>query len=370
MTSSIRLPTDAALRSAVPSALYDWYKVNARTLPWRVPPHSQSLPDPYHVWLSEIMLQQTTVAAAIPYFQRFIERWSDVGALAATDEADVMAAWAGLGYYARARNLVRCARLVAASGGLFPDNEETLRALPGIGAYTAAAIAAIAFGRRAVVVDANVERVVARLFAVAEPLPGARSRIRTLAESITPDMRAGDHAQAMMDLGSMICTPRAPMCGQCPLSGECMAYRSDVAGDLPRKQVKPPKPQRSGTAFWVERDGHVLLVRRSGSGILAGMRGLPDDGWSARSDGSGELPATGPWQLHKERVAHVFTHLRLDLRIASYKGADPSLVHARIDSAAQWWPLVRIDDAGLPTLYAKAARLVMNGRRGKEVQSR
>jgi A/G-specific adenine glycosylase len=272
-----------------------------------------------------------------------------------------MAAWAGLGYYARARNLLACARAVVAEGGAFPDNEEGLRELPGLGAYTAAAVAAIAFGRRAVVVDANVERVVARLFAIDIPLPGGRSAIREGAERITPDERAGDFAQAMMDLGATICTTRNPRCMLCPLSGDCTGYRIGQPERFPVKPAKTAKPQRQGRAFWIARNCpsgvEVWLVRREGKGMLGGMRALPDDGWRARADGSGEGPLAGPW-TPGGAVSHVFTHFSLTLNLALYSGSDwASLPRA----AGEWWPLDRLEEAGLPTLFAKAARLALAG---------
>ncbi|RYE04217.1 MAG: A/G-specific adenine glycosylase, partial [Sphingomonadales bacterium] len=233
---------------AIHADLLDWYDRHARTLPWRAPPGANA-PDPYRVWLSEIMLQQTQVASATPYFEKFTARWPDFAALAAADDMDLMAAWAGLGYYARARNLLACAREVATMGAL-PGTEAELRKLPGIGGYTAAAIAAIAFGQRAVVVDANVERVVSRLFAVEEPLPGARKRIHALTDTITPDARAGDFAQAMMDLGSGICTVRAPRCMLCPLRAACNGFASGAPERFSVKAAKTAKPQRYGTMFW------------------------------------------------------------------------------------------------------------------------
>ncbi len=343
-----------ASSSAVPAALLPWYDAHARVLPWRAAP-GEPLPDPYRVWLSEVMLQQTTVAAVIPYFKRFTERWPSVSALAAAQDAEVMAAWAGLGYYARARNLLACARAVATGGGEFPDTEEGLRALPGLGAYTAAAVAAIAFGRRAVVVDANVERVVARLFAIDEPLPGARKANRAAADTITPDVRAGDFAQAMMDLGSGICTSRAPKCLLCPLAAMCAARAAGEPEHYPLKTAKKPKPQRSGRAFWIERDDAVFLVRRVGAGMLGGMRALPDDGWMARADGTGEVPIGGAWQP-AGLVQHVFTHFALELQLLVYRGKE----WASLDSEqGEWWPLARIGEAGLPTLFDKAARLAL-----------
>jgi A/G-specific adenine glycosylase len=338
----------------IATALLAWYDRQARALPWRAPPGA-ALPDPYRVWLSEVMLQQTTVAAVLSYFTRFTERWPTVMDLAAAEDAEVMAAWAGLGYYARARNLLACARAVAASGGAFPDSEETLRQLPGLGAYTAAAVAAIAFGRRAVVVDANVERVVARYFAIGEPLPAARKAIRAAADSITPPERAGDFAQAMMDLGATICAVRAPRCLLCPVSGGCAAYRAGEAEHFPVKPAKIAKPARQGRAFWIVRNGQVWLVRRPGKGMLGGMRALPDDGWSARGDGSGQGPLAGPW-APAGLVSHGFTHFSLALHLALYSGSDwASLTR----EAGEWWPLDRLDEAGLPTLFAKAARLAL-----------
>nr|WP_232367453.1 A/G-specific adenine glycosylase [Altererythrobacter lutimaris] len=335
-----------------------WYDQHARDLPWRNPP-GLPVPDdpdwPYRVWLSEVMLQQTTVAAVKPYFARFVETWPTVEALAEAEDAEIMSAWAGLGYYSRARNLAKCAREVAQLGG-FPRTEAELLKLPGLGAYTAAAIAAIAFGERAVVVDANVERLVSRLFAIEEPLPSARKAIRERADSITPNERAGDFAQAMMDLGSQICTTRAPKCLLCPLLEDCLSRANGIAESLPVKLPKKAKPQRKGTAFWIERgEGkrrEVWLVTRQGTGMLGGMRALPDDGWSAREDGSGEAPLKGEWEP-LGAVSHVFTHAALTLSVVHYSGDHLP------EGEGGWWPIARIEDAGLPTLFAKAARLAL-----------
>ena len=340
------------MAATVSDILLDWYDRHARDLPWRAPPGTP-LPDPYRVWLSEVMLQQTTVAAVKPYFEAFTGRWPDVAALAAAPEDDVMAAWAGLGYYSRARNLVKCARAVAARGG-FPTTEAELRELPGLGAYTAAAVAAIAFAQRAVVVDANVERVVARLFAIDTPMPAARKPIRVAADAITPARRAGDFAQAMMDLGSSVCTAREPRCLLCPLAKACKARATGDPARLPVKAPKKPKPLRRGRAFWIEREGEVWLVRREGKGMLGGMRALPDDGWSARADGTGEAPMPGTWESAGV-VRHVFTHAALELSVVVQRNAPAP------DAQGEWWPIDRIDDAGLPTLFAKAARLVLAG---------
>lgn len=342
-----------ASADAISTALLTWYHGQARVLPWRSPPGTPP-PEPYRVWLSEVMLQQTTVAAVGPYFAKFLARWPTVLDLAAAEDAEVMAAWAGLGYYARARNLLACARAVAALGGAFPRTEEQLRQLPGLGAYTAAAVAAIAFAQRATVVDANVERVVARLFAIGETLPAGRKPIRTRAEEITPDMRAGDFAQAMMDLGATVCTNRNPRCLLCPLAKMC-AGRLHGAEQFPVKPAKVSKPQRRGQAYWIERDGKVWLVQRQGSGMLGGMRALPDDGWIARADGSGTAPLTGQWSAAGS-VRHSFTHFDLDLQLMLYSGGDLDRLAAE---SGEWWPLDRIAEAGLPTLFAKAARLAL-----------
>ena len=328
------------------------YRKNARELPWRAAPGT-ALPDPYHVWLSEIMLQQTTVAAVIPYFERFTSRWPSFAALAAADDADVMAAWAGLGYYARARNLVACAKVVSrVHRGRLPETEAELLKLPGIGSYTAAAITSIAFGRRAVVVDANVERVVARLFAIDTPLPAGKVEIRAATGAITPDKAAGDFAQAMMDLGAGICSVRNPSCKICPLLAYCVAGQAGTAEQFPVKPPKRAKPHRTGTAYWIERDDHVWLVRRGGSGMLAGMRALPDDKWSAKSDGDGGPPFAGEWRILPTQVSHVFTHFSLSLSIAVT--ASPDDDHSLGDG--EYWPLNSLDKAGLPTLFSKVAK--------------
>jgi A/G-specific adenine glycosylase len=349
---------DASAQS-VSEMLLGWYDRHARSLPWRAPPGAPP-PEAYRVWLSEVMLQQTTVAAVIPYFERFTARWPTVAALAAEEDGEVMAAWAGLGYYARARNLLACARAVTAGGGVFPETEADLRELPGLGAYTAAAVAAIAFDQRAVVVDANVERVTARLFAIGEALPAARPAIRARAESITPLHRSGDFAQAMMDLGATICTTRNPRCLLCPLADACAAYRAGEAELYPVKPAKAAKPERQGRAFWIERDGEVWLVRREGKGMLGGMRALPDDGWVARRDGSDVPPLAGPWQSGGV-VRHVFTHFSLELNLQLYSSNDWDSLSLE---AGEWWPLDRLDEAGLPTLFAKAARLAMAAKEG------
>jgi A/G-specific adenine glycosylase len=340
--------------ASISASLLDWYDRNARDLPWRLPPGA-ALPDdpawPYRVWLSEVMLQQTTVVAVKPYFAKFLAIWPTVEALAAASDDDVMAAWAGLGYYSRARNLLKCARAVAERGG-FPSTEAELRALPGLGDYTAAAVAAIAFGRRAVVVDANVERVVARLFAIEEPLPKARKAIRAAVDTVTPAARAGDFAQAMMDLGANVCTTRTPRCLLCPLAEACAGRRE---GEPERLPVKPPKkavPERRGTAFWITRGGgaEVWLVTRPADGMLGGMRALPDDGWSAQADGAGAPPLAGEWRS-LGAVRHGFTHASLTLEVIALEAP------MQPQGEGQWWPVGTLGEAGLATLFAKAARL-------------
>jgi len=298
------------------------------------------------------MLQQTTVPAVKAYFAKFLERWPTVDDLAAAANDDVMAAWAGLGYYARARNLHKCAQVVAEEhGGRFPDTEAGLLELPGIGGYTAAAVAAIAFDRRAVVVDANVERVVARLFAVEDPLPVARAEIGKLAERITPDLRVGDFAQAMMDLGATICTPRTPACAICPLVHGCAGQASGAPDFYPRKRPKAAKPVRRGTMFWLESDGAVLLVRRPARGLLGGMRALPTGPWTETDPGLSEAPATADWrEIGSGR--HVFTHFALDYRVMVATSTARS-------NQGEWWPIDQLDAAGLPTVFARAARIAI-----------
>jgi A/G-specific adenine glycosylase len=328
------------------NALLRWYVVDKRSLPWRA--EGEERPDPYRVWLSEIMLQQTTVASVRPYFEKFTGRWASVKALAAAEEAEVMSAWAGLGYYARARNLIACARAVAASGGAFPDNEAELRKLPGIGRYTAAAIASIAFGRRAVVVDSNVERVVARLFAVKRELPAAREDIYALAGSITPEQGCGDFAQAMMDLGATICTPRDPSCQICPLAQLCVARKEGAPSRYPLKRARGRRPQKQGNAFWLQHDGHVLLVRRPPKGMLGGMLSLPTGAWGQNVPLKEGAPAAADWQ-EAGAVDHVFTHFALNMRLYCAEAGGR-------EAEGSWWPVDRLSEAGLPTLFVKLAQ--------------
>jgi A/G-specific adenine glycosylase len=332
--------------------LMPWYSEHARVLPWRNPPGSPKPQDPnwpYQVWLSEIMLQQTTVRAVKSYYAKFIRNWPTLNDLARAEEVDVMTAWAGLGYYARARNLVKCARQVS-ERGKFPDNEEELRKLPGLGDYTSAAILAIAFDKRAVVVDTNVERIVARLFNVREALPYAKKILRLRTDEITPQKNTGDFAQAMMDLGAAICTSSNPKCTICPLKNECQGRADGNPSALPIRQKKADKKIIQGHSFWHERKGKVWLVTRPKQGILGGMRALPDDGWTSKRNGTG-IPSSFVDGQNLGFVRHTFSHFSLELNVVT-TSANP-------DGQGGWWPVKEIYGAGMPTLFLKAARLVL-----------
>lgn len=339
---------DKVIGKAISAPLLAWYDRHARDLPWRVPPGAGRA-DPYRVWLSEVMLQQTTVAAVKDYFIRFTTLWPRVQDLAAAPDAQVMAEWAGLGYYARARNLLACARAVAAAGGRFPDTREGLLALPGIGPYTAAAIASIAHDAPETVVDGNVERVVARLFAVQTPLPAAKPELTRLAATLTPRQRPGDYAQAMMDLGATVCAPRNPACILCPVAGDCDARAQGIAADLPRRAPKTPKPQRTGIA-WVARSGDaVLLEQRPAKGLLGGVLAFPSTGWDGR-----EMPPPGPaeWRDIGE-VRHVFTHFNLSLTVMAGELTGPPMRGHPV-------PLRDFDRSALPGLMRKVWDLFRN----------
>jgi A/G-specific adenine glycosylase len=325
--------------------LLEWYDRHARVLPWRVPPGSGGRADPYRVWLSEVMLQQTTVAAVMSYFHRFTSLWPDVQALAAAPDAQVMAEWAGLGYYARARNLLACAREVAARGG-FPQTRAGLLELPGIGPYTASAIAAIAFDQSETVVDGNVERVMARLFDEHTPLPVAKPILTAHAARLTPRARPGDYAQAVMDLGATICTPRNPACGICPLREPCLARARGTAAALPAKVAKAAKPVRLGLVYLGRRvDGAWLLERRPPSGLLGGMLGWPGTEW--REGGLVDAPpCLGDWHDLGAEVRHTFTHfhLRLGVRVANLA----------LDTPGTFLPAHDFSPRALPTVMRKA----------------
>ena len=336
-------------------ALLAWYDRARRRLPWRAAPGDRA--DPYRVWLSEVMLQQTTVATVGPYFEDFLAAWPTVAALAAAPLDAVLARWAGLGYYARARNLHACARHVARHlGGRFPDSEEGLRALPGIGAYTAAAIAAIAFDHPATVVDGNVERVVARLFAIETPMPTAKPELRRIGESLVPPDRPGDFAQALMDLGATICTPRKPSCVLCPWRPSCRGLALGIADTLPRKAEKAVRPHRTGIAFWlVDETGAVLLRRRAEKGLLGGMMEVPSTPWTAVLPGEAEAQSAAPvatsWRPLPGQVRHVFTHFELTLTIWA------GHVRGRGDPKFGVWVMPdRFGEYALPSLMMKVVR--------------
>jgi A/G-specific adenine glycosylase len=316
--------------------LIQHYVDNFRRLPWRSAPGERP-PEPYRVWLSEVMLQQTTVATVRPRFERFVARWPTVEALAAASDEEILSEWAGLGYYARARNLIACARELSRRGG-FPATSAELRELPGIGAYTSAAIAAIAFGERVAAVDTNVERVLARLHGIVSPV---RSDIEQRMLAMTPADQPGDFLQAMMDLGATICRPTNPRCGDCPIRAHCIAFTGGTPEAFPERRRRAPRPHRGGVAWWTEREGRVWLVRRPAKGLLGGMAALPGTDWSDKA-------VIGSKPL--DTVRHVFTHFSLDLQVVP--SSEPQ--------GEGWWqPLDRLDEAGLPTLYRKAANLAL-----------
>lgn len=340
-----------------------WYDHNARVLPWRTGPaelRAGMRPDPYRVWLSEIMLQQTTVAAVRDYFRVFTETWPTVTDLAAAEDGDVMAAWAGLGYYARARNLLKCARVVVAEhGGRFPEDHATLLTLPGVGPYTAAAIAAIAFDQPQTVVDGNVERVMARLHDVRTPLPTAKPELTTLAAALTPQERPGCHAQAVMDLGATICTPRNPACGLCPWRPDCAARAAGTAAELPRKLPKKKKPTRFGIAYVARRvDGAVLLERRPDAGLLGGMLGWPGSDW-IEGEPAPAPPIAAEWRDAGAEARHTFTHFHLRLKVMV------TLVPMdRAPERGAFVPREEFSPAALPTVMRKAFDLTVGSARG------
>lgn len=339
--------------SAIAPALLGWYDDHARTLPWRTPPGSKKRPDPYRIWLSEIMLQQTTVATVGPRYHAFLEKWPTVSHMAKAPLDEILAQWAGLGYYARARNLHKCAIVVAEKfGGAFPETEEELKQLPGVGDYTAAAIAAIAFDRRAVVVDGNIERVIARLFRIERPLPGAKADIKERAGGLWPRRRSGDFAQAMMDLGASICRPRNPACLLCPITDHCAALAAGRQEGLPVKAAKKPKPTRAGSVFVLRNSkGEALFERRPEKGLLGGMLGLPGSEWRATPADPPEdpligAPARAQWRKTGE-ARHTFTHFHLALDV--FAATAPKGFRRAPD---QRW--IDPGEAKLPTVMRKA----------------
>ena len=319
--------------------LIQHYVDNFRRLPWRSPP-GKSPPDPYRVWLSEVMLQQTSVASVAPRFERFVNRWPTIEALAHAKDEDILGEWAGLGYYARARNLIACAREITGRGG-FPRTAGELRQLSGIGAYTSAAIAAIAFGEKAAAVDTNVERVIARLHGLPHP---SRSTIQNLVLELMAGQRPGDFVQALMDLGATICRPKNPRCGSCPLGRDCAGFAKGDPESFPERPPRAERPRRRGVAFWIERSSNIWLVRRPAKGLLGGMVALPGNEWSEQTP-----EPTGSIAI----VRHVFTHFSLDLHI----------VPCSVPVEKGWWqPLAGLDQAGLPTLYRKAVLAALGSR--------
>ncbi|MEX2449672.1 MAG: A/G-specific adenine glycosylase [Rhodospirillales bacterium] len=343
--------TPAALRRR----LLGWYDRRRRKLPWRAEPGET--PDPYRIWLSEIMLQQTTVATVRSYFQAFLERWPTVERLAEAPLDDVLHAWQGLGYYARARNLHRCAQTVVSEhGGVFPDTEDALRALPGIGDYTAAAVAALAFGRKAAPVDGNIMRVIARLFAIPNAMPEGKARVQDRLAPLVPARRAGDFAQALMDLGAMVCTPRTPACGACPVRSACRALADGDPRLFPVKKAKRAKPTRRGVAYWITlADGTVLLRRRAESGLLGGMMEVPTSEWRERdwplAEAKSRAPVKAAWTRVPGSVRHTFTHFHLELTVLTAE------IERRNSVDGVWCPAGRLGDYALPTVMKKIAAL-------------
>jgi A/G-specific adenine glycosylase len=358
VATKTRARREAGTPTGVADAVLAWYDTESRDLPWRFAPGRT--PDPYRVWLSEVMLQQTTVKAVIPYYRGFLRRWPTVEALAQAPIDDVLSAWAGLGYYYRAHNLHKCARaVVEIYGGEFPRTEAELLELPGIGPYTAAAIAAIAFGAKATPVDGNIERVVARYFEVGTPLPAAKAELRNLAQTLTPDERAGDYAQAMMDLGATVCTPKRPSCLICPIAGTCAGHASGTAALLPLRKAKGVRPVRRGVAFLALReDGYVLLRRRPDDGLLARMLEVPTSEWSEEWHGVEEALRTAPvragWWAVPGTVVHTFTHFRLELIV--YRAVVPAEAPLTLWSEPErchWLARRDLKRAALPSLFRK-----------------
>lgn len=345
----------------MPVILLDWYDVHAREMPWRTSPAERKageMPDAYAVWMSEIMLQQTTVATVKDYFRRFIARWPSVRDLAAAQDADVMAEWAGLGYYARARNLLKCARAVVTDhDGVFPADHDALLKLPGVGPYTAAAVSSIAFDLPHAVLDGNVERVMARIYDIHTPLPTAKPELMHHAERLTPLNRPGDYAQAVMDLGATICTPKSPACGICPWREPCVGRAAGTAPDLPKKLPKKAKPIRHGTVYLGQReDGAWLLETRPEKGLLGGMLGWPGSDWvdTTEPHPPSTPPAIGDWQIHSGEVRHTFTHFHLVLTIQT-----ATLPQDTDPTCGVFVPRDGFSPSDLPTVMRKAFDLAV-----------
>ena len=350
---------EQGLHQDLSGKLLAWYDAHARDLPWRA--KRGVTPDPYHVWLSEIMLQQTTVAAVRDYYIKFLSLWPKVSDLAAASQDEVLRAWAGLGYYARARNLHACAiRVMSEWNGKFPDTEEALRTLPGIGPYTSAAIAAIAFDQPHAAVDGNVERVMARLYAIETPLPAAKPLIKERAQALVPKKRAGDFAQALMDLGATICTPRTANCQICPWTDNCEGRKRGIAESLPRKLPKQKIPTRLGIAFWVERDdGHILLRRRPQRGLLGGMMEIPSTSWGPKLPNKVSAPIDAKWTKSKTPVEHTFTHFHLQLAVWKTSTANSSLPD---DGDYRWVHKDDLTHEALPSLMRKVIAMALESK--------
>ncbi len=347
---------DAQLVARLRGDLLAWYDVHSRDLVWRRDTAQAGRPDPYRVWLSEVMLQQTTTAHAAPYYQRFLEVWPTVQALAAAPDEQVMAEWAGLGYYSRARNLIKCARAVVGEfGGVFPADEAQLLKLPGFGPYTAAAVAAIAFGLPANVVDANIERVMTRLYAIETPLPDGRPEVRAAGAQWVSEVRSGDWPQALMDLANSICRPKAPMCMLCPLREGCSAYAAGNPERYPVKLAKAPKPRRHGVAFLITHGDGFIAERRPDKGLLGGMLGLPHTEWQSEPPKHVETPLPGPF-VPAGSYEHVFTHFALTQAVWRYEATAAEI--ADLLRAHNDWQLLPLSEQkGLPTVFRKALKI-------------
>lgn len=352
--------SDAQRNTKLVRKLLAWYRAQHRKLPWRATPGERQ--DPYAVWLSEIMLQQTTVTTVIPYYLKFMKRWPTMTALARADISEVMSAWAGLGYYSRARNLHACAVRVAGElDGKLPDDEEELLKLPGIGPYTAAAIASIAFGKRAAPVDGNIERVLSRLMCIEEPLPASKTTLKEIARQLAPAKHAGDFAQAMMDLGATICTPKSPSCLVCPWREDCSALASGIAAELPRRADRKARPvKRAATFVMLTASNEVFLERRQGKGLLAGMHGTPVTAFEEEfpEEPLAAAPLKASFIQASSRVTHTFTHFDLELDV--YVAEVPKRRVPGVEG--EWAPMAELERFALPTLFRKVIKAASGGR--------
>ena len=343
-------------KEEIVDAILDWYDLNARILPWRISPEAKIggiIPDPYHVWLSEIMLQQTTVTAVIPYFEKFTKEWPTIQKLAAANLDDILTGWAGLGYYARARNLYKCAVFITQNlGGKFPETYDDLLQLPGIGKYTAAAISSIVYDTPETVIDGNVERVLSRIYNINVPLPSSRPIITDLAEQLTPSHRPGDYAQALMDIGATICKPKSLKCDSCPVKINCISRSLGTAQNLPMRVSKKKKPTRRGYAFWAEYDGKVWLRRRPEEGLLGGMMEVPSNEWAPSNSWNNipppRVPIIANWDILPGVVSHTFTHFNLELKIIRIELEE--MINLQ---EGEWCAVKERDNYALPTVMKK-----------------